>query len=61
MLNRSIKLTSEEYEKVIEVANTLEKTTGYRPSFSQVIGMAINNYNAPKGGNQDDNKRKREQ
>lgn len=61
MLNRSIKLTSEEYEKVIEVANEVEKETGYRPSFSQVIGMAINNYKAPKGGNQDDEQQKREQ
>ena len=61
MLNRSIKLTSEEYEKVIEVASAIEKETGSRPSFSQVIGMTINNYKAPKGGYQDDKQQRREQ
>jgi hypothetical protein len=56
MLKRTVKLSSEEYVKTIAIQNAIENTTGQRPSFSQVIGMAINNLEASTPeGNQDDN------
>jgi len=62
MLTRTIRMTSEEYHRVIAIANEVEKATGYRPSFSQVIGSAISKLEAPSitGGHQDDRTERRE-
>jgi hypothetical protein len=42
MLKRTVSLTSEEYLRTIAIQNSVENSTGQRPTLSQVIGMAIN-------------------
>lgn len=41
MLSRTIRLTGEEYSKVVAIQNDKEARSGQRPSFSEVIGDAV--------------------